>query len=257
MEINFYKIEVRDQHNNKVSTYLKLTSQILDLSKFQKTFLLVPTLIGVLNYSTEEELFRGLKPFLVKLNYDLYYTNNLNLTYYAPVELSPSPSKELPTSHTTPAVTIEQLKQSNSYKDLTYKCLEKIIERKLYLVGTCTDLVQSLQFFLKSPEAISTYASYRQVIGSPFKSYLLLLRDYFTLRSIDDFTIYYYYNYYNNKGKEELVEFGYYPSKMVKTTKELRNWIKNDRGLNLRANSLLCPLQINLVQQLWQQFLQQ
>ena len=257
MEINLYKIEVRDQHNNKVSTYLKLTSQILDLSKFQKTFLLVPTLIGVLNYSTEEELFRGLKPFLVKLNYDLYYTNTLNLTYYAPVELSLSPSKELPTSHTTLAFTIEQLKQSNSYKDLTYKGLERIIERKLYLVGTCTNLVQSLQFFLKSPEAISAFSSYKQVIGSPFKSYLLLLRDYFTLRPIDDFKIYYYYNYYNNKEKEELVEFGYYSTKVIKASKELRDWIRNDRGLNLRANSLLCPLQINLVQQLWQWFLQQ
>lgn len=147
-------------------------------------------------------------------------------------------------SHTTPAFKIEEIKQSNSYKNLTYKGLERIIERKLYLVGICTNLVQSLHYYLLKPEVISAFTSYYQIVRSTFKAFLLIIRDYFTGRSIDDFSVYYYYNYNNNNitNKEELVQIGYYPVKIIKETKELRDWIRNDKGMDLRANSFLSPI---------------
>ena len=153
-------------------------------------------------------------------------------------------------SHTTPAFKIEQIKESNSYKDLTYKGLERIIERKLYLVGTCTNLVQSLHYYLFKPSTISIFNSYYQITHSTFKSYLLIMRDYFTERSIEDFSLYYYYNYYNNKiiNKEELVQIGYYSSKVIKENKELREWVRNDKGMDLRANSFLSPLNLLLLE---------
>lgn len=249
MTINLYKVEVRDATNKKVSIYLKLTTSILQISKKHDIFL-IPTLLTTLTYTTEEELFNQLPYYLKKLNVDLYYTNALtSQTYYYPIEIKPLTTKELPMSHDYPNRKIENIKQMNWYRKITYKGLEKIIKRKGYLLSTNSSSIEYLLTYLKQPTTLSTYSTYIYLFKDKFKAFLLLLRDFFTTVPIDNFQTYYYYIY-----NRRIVELGYYSRKQVKVIKSLKEWVLNDKGKDLRNNSLLLPIELQLLKQLWYQF---
>ena len=147
-------------------------------------------------------------------------------------------------SHTYPSLKIAGMKQSKTYKTLTYKGNELLIERPIYNLGTVPkSLFEELNLYLKTPNAKYYYNYYYKVYPDKFKCFLMVIRDYLTTSNLKSNL--YLYSY---MGSFQML--GYYP----KPQPSILEWLRSDRGKDLRQNLILLPFTMSPLIALWESF---
>ena len=245
MIVNLYLVEVRDTSNIPVDFYYYVTDKIMKTYEEQKAYTLTLKLLSQLNTEPEVDFYKSLKFFFNKRNIDCYYLNTFTKEhYYMPATLTSYTIKDIPMSHTYPSLKIANIKTSKDYQERTYKDKELLIERHIYNLSLSPkSLFEELNTYLKTPNAQYYYSYYKRIGFDMFKSFLLVIRDYLTTAKITSNL--YLYSY---MGSFQML--GYYS----KPSSVIEEWLKSDRGKDLRQNLILLPFTMSPIIALWQSF---
>lgn len=245
MTVNLYLVWVKNNGTSIESLYYYLTNKTMETYQEQGSKTLTYKFLTTLQTEPEQDFYKSLKYFFNLRNIDCYYLNTFTKQhYYMPSVYIRKLPKELPTAHTIPSLKISLPKLSKSYKETHYSTYEKIIERPIIVLSPTTNILfEELNTYLKTPNAYYYYNFYNKIFNDSFKSFLIIIRDYLTTSSIS-----YPYYLYSYMGSFQLL--GYYPKK----EKAIEEWIRNDRGKDLRQNLILLPFTMPSIIALWNSF---